>query len=109
MWFPAVRSSISIPPYSEPLAKLVDKEWHILGNPEAALPPVIAGYAAKWKGRFSADRISREIERRHGEDEDDEDIASLVRVTNQNQTDERRSGCCPAALYALPILYCPYF
>lgn len=75
VWFPAVRTSISIPPYSEALAKLVDKEWHILGNPEAALPPVIAGYSAKWKGRFSVDQISREIERRRGEEEDDEEIS----------------------------------
>ncbi|NLE82060.1 MAG: hypothetical protein GX610_21280 [Rhodococcus sp.] len=27
VWFPAVRSAISIPPYSEALAKLIDKHW----------------------------------------------------------------------------------
>ncbi|KHO26832.1 hypothetical protein QQ44_04480 [Mycolicibacterium setense] len=75
VWFPAVRSSISIPPYSEALAKLVDKEWHVLGNPEAVTPPVLAGYSAKWKGRFSVEQINREIERRRGEEEDDEEFS----------------------------------
>lgn len=81
VWFPAVRSSISIPPYSEALAKLIDKEWHILGNPEAATPPVLAGYSAKWKRRFSIEQIGREIERRRGEDEDDEEVSEAkIRV-----------------------------
>lgn len=75
VWFPAVRSSISIPPYSEALAKLVDKEWQVLGNPAAVTQPVLEGYSAKWKGRFSVDQITREIERRRGEEEDDEEIS----------------------------------
>jgi len=75
VWFPAVRSSISIPPYSEALAKLVDREWAVLGIPEASTPPVLAGYAAKWKHRFSVDQINREIERRRGEEDADEAIS----------------------------------
>ena len=75
VWFPAVRSSISIPPYSEALAKFVDKNWEMVKDPAAAIPPVLAGLAAMSKGRFTADQITREIERRRGEDEDDEGIS----------------------------------
>jgi hypothetical protein len=73
VWFPAVRSSISIPPYSEALAKFVDRHWEMVKNPAAVIPPVLAGLAAMSKGRFSVDQITREIERRRGDEEDDEE------------------------------------
>lgn len=75
VWFPAVRSSISIPPYSEALAKFVDKNWEMVKDPAAVIAPVLAGLAAMSKGRFSIDQITREIERRRGEDEDDEEVS----------------------------------
>lgn len=75
VWFPAVRSSISIPPYSEALAKFVDKHWEMVKDRAAVIPPVLAGLAAMSKGRFTVDQINREIERRHGEEEDDEEIS----------------------------------
>lgn len=75
VWFPAVRSSISIPPYSEALAKFVDKNWEMVKDPAAVITPVLTGLAAMSKGRFSVDQIKREIERRRGEDEDDDEIS----------------------------------
>ncbi len=75
VWFPAVRSSISIPPYSEALSKFVGRHWEVLKDPAAAIPPVLAGYAAMSKGRYSAEQIEREIDRRRGEEEDDEEVS----------------------------------
>lgn len=75
VWFPAVRSAISIPPYSEALAKFVDKHWEMVKDPAAVIPPVLAGLAAMSKGRYTAEQIKREIERRRGEEEDDEEIS----------------------------------
>lgn len=75
VWFPAVRSSISIPPYSEALAKFVDKNWEMVKDPAAVIPPVLAGLAAMSKGRYTAEQINREIERRRGEEDDDEELS----------------------------------
>jgi hypothetical protein len=75
VWFPAVRSSISIPPYSEALAKFVGKRWSVLKDPAAVIAPVLAGYARESKGRFTADQIKREIDRLRGEEDADEEIS----------------------------------
>lgn len=75
VWFPAVRSSISIPPYSEALAKFVDKNWDVVKDPAAVIPPVLAGLAAMSKGRYTAEQIKREIERRRGEEDDDDELS----------------------------------
>ncbi|MBU8827090.1 DUF1998 domain-containing protein [Mycolicibacterium goodii] len=75
VWFPAVRSALSIPPYSEALAKFVNKYWEMVKNPETVTPPMLTGLAAMSKGRFTVDQIKREIERRHGENEDDEEVS----------------------------------
>lgn len=75
VWFPAVRSSISIPPYSDALAKFVDRHWEMVRDPAAAIPPVLAGLAAMSKGHYSAEQIKREIERRRGEESDDEELS----------------------------------
>ncbi len=74
VWFPAVRSTISIPPYSEALAKFIDKNWEMVKDPAAAIPPVLAGLSAMSKGRYSAEQIKQEIDRRRGEEEDDEAV-----------------------------------
>lgn len=74
VWFPAVRSTISIPPYSDALAKFVDKNWEMVKDPEAVIPPVLAGLSAMSKGRYTAAQIKQEIERRRGEEEDDEEV-----------------------------------
>ncbi|KKW65702.1 hypothetical protein AAV95_05475 [Mycolicibacterium elephantis] len=75
VWFPAVRSSISIPPYSEALAKFVDKVWELVKNPDVVTSELLTGLAAMSKGRFTVDQIKREIERRRGEEEDNEEIS----------------------------------
>ena len=74
VWFPAVRSSISIPPYSEALAKFVDKRWQVLSDPAAVIAPVLDAYARESKGRYSAEQIKQEVERRRGEDTDGDEI-----------------------------------
>jgi hypothetical protein len=75
VWFPAVRSSISIPPYSEALAKFVDRNWEMVKDPAAVIPPVLAGLSAMSKGRYTVEQIKQEIERRRGEEEDDEEVS----------------------------------
>ncbi|OBJ86635.1 DUF1998 domain-containing protein [Mycobacterium asiaticum] len=75
VWFPAVRSAISIPPYSEALTKFVDKHWEMVKDPAAVIPPVLAGLAAMSKGRFGVDQIKQAIERRRGDDQDDEEVS----------------------------------
>ncbi|WIM87438.1 DUF1998 domain-containing protein [Candidatus Mycobacterium wuenschmannii] len=74
VWFPAVRSTISIPPYSDALAKFVDKHWDVLGIPEAATPPVLEGFSKQSKGKYRAEQIKQEIDRRHGEEQNDEEV-----------------------------------
>ncbi|MBF5001566.1 DUF1998 domain-containing protein [Nocardia sp. BSTN01] len=69
VWFPAVRSAISIPPYSEALAKFVDRHWELLGDPEAYTAKMLENLAKKSKGRFSVENITREIERRRETEE----------------------------------------
>ena len=69
VWFPAVRSTISIPPFSEAVAKFVDREWSILKNPEALDTDwLIDSIVAKALGRFSKEDILTEARRRHAAD-----------------------------------------
>lgn len=75
VWFPAVRSSISIPPYSDALAKFVGRYWEMVKDPAAVTSPVLAGLAAMSKGRYSAEQIKREIDRRRGDEGDDEELS----------------------------------
>lgn len=75
VWFPAVRSAISIPPYSDALAKFIDRHWEMLQDPAAVIPPVLTGLAAMSKGRYNAEQIKREIERRRGEESEDEELS----------------------------------
>lgn len=75
VWFPAVRSAISIPPYSEALAKFVGKHWNVLKDPEAVTDATLAGFAMMSKGRFTAGQIKREIARRRGDEGDTEEVS----------------------------------
>ncbi|RVW08223.1 DUF1998 domain-containing protein [Prescottella agglutinans] len=70
VWFPAVRSAISIPPYSEALAKFVDKHWISLADPDAVTPRLIENIAKSSNGKHSAEAITAELERRRGEETD---------------------------------------
>ncbi|MGY2001701.1 DrmB family protein [Blastococcus sp. SYSU DS1024] len=82
VWFPAVRSAISIPPFSEALARFVDREWDSLRSPESVDAPwLIDGLVKKSRGRFTAEQIIGETRRRHEAEaaEDDLTEASLRR------------------------------
>lgn len=68
VWFPAVMSAISIPPYSEALSKFVDKHWAALEDPEAVNDALLRNIATKSRGRFTVEQIVSEVERRRGEE-----------------------------------------
>src|SRR3712207_8441391 len=54
----------SIPPFSEALARFVDREWEQLKAPEAVDAPwLIDGLVNKSRGRFTAEQIVRETRR----------------------------------------------
>jgi len=66
VWFPAVRSAISIPPFSEAVARFVDIEWPMLEDPASLDEPmVINGLVAKSRRRFTGEQIVLEARRRH--------------------------------------------
>ena len=47
VWYPAVRSSISIPPYSEALSKFVDPHWPLLSDPDRKVLTAWGAYGEK--------------------------------------------------------------
>jgi hypothetical protein len=66
VWFPAPRSAISIPPFSEAIARFVDHEWDMLSDPQDfEAPAVIKGLVKKGRGKFTAEQILDEARRRH--------------------------------------------
>lgn len=67
VWLPAVRSAISIPPYSQALAKFVTRHWASLGDPEAVTPALLRNLAQHSR-RFTVKQIEAELQRRRGED-----------------------------------------
>lgn len=73
VWFPVVRSAISIPPYSEFLAKVVTSKAAQLSQPQALEPAsawVLEGVVQEFDGRFSVDELRAEIRRQfHGSEE----------------------------------------
>ncbi|MDV8023816.1 DUF1998 domain-containing protein [Rhodococcus sp. IEGM 1330] len=71
VWFPAVRSAISIPPYSEALAKFVNKHWVSLEDPATVNDALMAKIAKDSRGRFTVAQIAAEVERRRGEQNGD--------------------------------------
>lgn len=75
VWYPAVRSSISIPPYSEALSKHVDKYWPLLSDPDVVTPSLLGKIADLSNGKYTVDQIVAETERRRGEEQGDEDLS----------------------------------
>ena len=75
VWYPAVRSSISIPPYSEALSKFVDKHWVSLADPAAVNDVLLRNIANSSKGKFTVDQIEAELARRRSEEQDDDDLS----------------------------------
>ncbi|WP_228536384.1 DUF1998 domain-containing protein [Nocardia sp. XZ_19_231] len=70
VWFPAVRSAISIPPYSEALAKLVDKHWVLLEGIDPVPQRVLDNIAKSSNGKYKVADIATEIDRRRGAEDD---------------------------------------
>ncbi len=74
VWFPSVRSTISIPPFSEAVAKFVDQNWNILQNVEALKTEwAMAAVMLKARGRFTEADVRAEAERRHRADASEEE------------------------------------
>ena len=76
VWFPAVRSAISIPPYSEFLAKVVGMRADTLSHPDALTDAgkfALQGMVNEFNGRFTLDELRSEIERQfHNADSQEE-------------------------------------
>ncbi|OZD03560.1 hypothetical protein CH281_12135 [Rhodococcus sp. 06-221-2] len=96
VWLPAVRSAISIPPYSAALAKFVDRHWISLGDPEAVTPALLRNLSEHSR-RFSVQQIETELERRRGEALDDllteealrrQEYAALMEGREQESLDD---------------------
>ncbi|KXO91397.1 Domain of uncharacterised function (DUF1998) (plasmid) [Tsukamurella tyrosinosolvens] len=68
VWFPAVRSAISIPPYSEALSKFVAKNWPFVEKVLAPDDAAAQAAANQSRGKFTAEQIVAEVLRRHGEE-----------------------------------------
>ncbi|WP_280308814.1 DUF1998 domain-containing protein [Nocardia abscessus] len=79
VWFPAVRSSISIPPYSEALAKFVDKHWIALCDPDAVTPKLLENIAKSSNGKHSVADITAELDRRRGAEEESDHSEEALR------------------------------
>lgn len=75
VWYPAVRSSISIPPYSEALSKFVDPHWALLSDPDVVTSALLAKVAETSNGKFTVDQIVAEIDRRRGEEQEEDDLS----------------------------------
>jgi hypothetical protein len=75
VWFPAVRSAISIPPYSEFLCRLVTQRSAQLANPkilESAAQFILEDIVLEFSGRFKLEELRTEIERQfHGDESED--------------------------------------
>lgn len=73
VWFPLVRSAISIPPYSEFLAKVVTANAAYLSNPQAlevSSTWFLESIVEKFGGRFSVSELRAEVKRQfHGDTE----------------------------------------
>lgn len=75
VWFPAVRSAISIPPWSDKVHKLVGKHWAILEHiPVENLRPALAGLAQSAPQGASMDDLVAAVLQRKGLLGDDEKI-----------------------------------
>ncbi|MFC9998109.1 DrmB family protein [Nocardia sp. NPDC127526] len=68
VWFPAVRSAISIPPYSEAVAKFVKRHWKFFEDPEAVNARLLENLASEPGAKFTVAELASEIERQRGED-----------------------------------------
>lgn len=81
VWFPAVRSAISIPPYSEFVSRLVTSRAPSLSNPkvlEESGSFVLEDMVTEFNGRFSITELKAEITRQfHGGNFGEVSVAEL--------------------------------
>ena len=66
VWFPVVRSAISIPPYSEFISRLVTQNRDLFENPEVLKSGhefVLQSFLKKFPGKFTLDELRAEIAR----------------------------------------------
>jgi len=68
VWFAAVRSSISIPPWSSPNAQYVTKNWHILEHlPDSAITAAVAAAVKSLRSPgLSVEGVLDQVHRRKG-------------------------------------------
>lgn len=70
VWFPAVRSAISIPPYSEFVSRVVTQRTELLSKPQCLEPNnvfILDSIVSEFKGKFSIEELKAEITRQfHG-------------------------------------------
>jgi hypothetical protein len=80
VWYPVIRSALSIPPWSDALYRVLDKHWNILrGMDEAGLPGALRGLAEK--SGFSLEDLLAAAKRRRSElDATDGTEASALRA-----------------------------
>lgn len=96
VWFPSISSVISIPPYSEALAKAVAQDAHILSEPEVLGPEgkfVIKATVKKHGSKFTAEQILAEVKRQFHSGEDDvPDMLELRRQEFEALIEGREDG-----------------
>ena len=62
VWFPVVRSAISIPPWSHEAFSLLEQHWSLIRTvPEDVLPTVLNGYVGGRDQRFSVEQLVRVV------------------------------------------------
>lgn len=67
VWFPAVRSAISIPPWSDRVHKLIEKHWILLEHvPAASLREVVEGLVTRSLPGLSVDDVLNAVLQRKG-------------------------------------------
>jgi hypothetical protein len=80
VWYPKIRSALSIPPWSDGLYRVLDRHWNILRDiAEEVLPSALKGLAAK-SGYSVDDLVAAALRRRRELDEDSEADRRAIRA-----------------------------
>lgn len=79
VWYPAMRSALSIPPWSDGLYRVLDRHWNILRDIAVeVLPSALKGLAAK-SGYSVDDLVAAALRRRRELDEDSDADGRAIR------------------------------
>jgi hypothetical protein len=91
VWYPAMRSALSIPPWSDGLYRVLDKHWNILREiAEEVLPSALKGLAAK-SGYSVADLVLAALRRRKELDATDGGDDAAIRGEEYEALDRGRA------------------